>query len=133
MKKISLVIAVVAMSFVAAIAFAGGDLNRIPAPFVGAGEPIQQFSPTGVVVKSIGTKNAFKNFTVSDYAAISYQGLVGGDTAQNVRVRVGGFTNKTSSGYQVGSSGTIWVGRDVTKVGFSCLSTAGTSVNLWKQ
>lgn len=113
-------------------AFAEGDLKRIPAPFVGAGEPIQQFCPTSIQVKSIGTKNSFKNFTTTGLTAISYQGLVG-DTAQNVRVRVGGFTNKTSFGYQVGSSGTIWLGRNVSKVGFSCLSTAGTNVNIWKQ
>lgn len=130
MKTLGFISALIMLT--ASLAFAEGDLKRIPSPFRNAGEPVQQFCPTSVAVKSIGTKNAFKNFTVSGDTAISYQGLVG-DTAQNVRVRVGGFTNKTSSGYQVGSSSTIWIGREVTKIGFSCLSTAGTSVNLWKQ
>lgn len=129
----SLLLSVFATVFMFSFAFAEGDLKRIPAPFVGAGEPIQQFCPTSIQVKSIGTKNAFKNFTMTGNTAIKFQAVVGGDTAQNVRVRVGGFTNKTSSGYHVENSGTIWIGRDVTKIGFSCLSTAGTNVNLWKQ
>lgn len=131
MKKLFL--AVAAVMIVSGVVYATGDLLRTPGAIFNQ-VPIQQFAPTAIQSKTIGTKNAYKNFSTSSLTALKYQGLLSTptSTAQALKVRVGGFVTGDETDYVVSTGDTLWMGLGVTKVGFGCFSTAGSMVNVQK-